>query len=353
MEQNKQKRNIEYLDVAKGIGIFLVVLGHSLTKSIVDTSTLWRTLRIFIYEVHMPLFFLISGFLFAIYAEKYKKFSFSQFIRKKAIVYIVPYLSFSIIFYCIFNILRSIPDLTISNSSFINGNMSLNSFFISMIIFENPIDEHLWFAYVIFWILIIAFIFNMISFNNLKRNIFITLICMLLYIMTYIFIMPYLLKKVIRYLLYFRIGGYSGLIIKFIEKNRKYKKILWIIWLVLFIIYKKLFYNNSILLPLQGFIILLIGLCGSYSLILFSKFLCNTKFFFYYFTRIGKKSYPIYLYHQPFIINGLVFIFIKLNIPNTFVVFISTIMGIEISLLIYKWLVSKYYISKLLFAGGH
>ena len=46
-------------------------------------------------------------------------------------------------------------------------NMSLNSFFISMIIFENPYDEHLWFAYVIFWILIIAIIFNMISFNNL------------------------------------------------------------------------------------------------------------------------------------------------------------------------------------------
>ena len=47
--------NLEYIDVAKGIGILLVVLGHNLQDLPLMTS--W------IYSFHMPLFFAISGFL--------------------------------------------------------------------------------------------------------------------------------------------------------------------------------------------------------------------------------------------------------------------------------------------------
>lgn len=48
-------KRIEYLDYAKGIGIILVVLGHILIKG---------NIKIYIYSFHMPLFFIISGYLF-------------------------------------------------------------------------------------------------------------------------------------------------------------------------------------------------------------------------------------------------------------------------------------------------
>ncbi len=45
---------VEWIDVAKGVGIILVVIGHSSMKSIADE----------IYYFHMPLFFMLAGTVF-------------------------------------------------------------------------------------------------------------------------------------------------------------------------------------------------------------------------------------------------------------------------------------------------
>jgi fucose 4-O-acetylase-like acetyltransferase len=49
-------KRIEYLDIAKGIGILLVVLGHN------DFEVISLFLQRLIYSFHMPLFFLLSGY---------------------------------------------------------------------------------------------------------------------------------------------------------------------------------------------------------------------------------------------------------------------------------------------------
>lgn len=61
MELSATKRITEF-DIAKGIGILLVVLGHCL-----PTDNYWR---IFIYSFHMPLFFFLSGAVLKISDEK-------------------------------------------------------------------------------------------------------------------------------------------------------------------------------------------------------------------------------------------------------------------------------------------
>ena len=52
------KNRVTYLDLAKGIGIILVVLGHM--------ENISSELRIWISSFHMPLFFVISGMLLAL-----------------------------------------------------------------------------------------------------------------------------------------------------------------------------------------------------------------------------------------------------------------------------------------------
>lgn len=52
-------KRVEYIDVAKGIGILLVVLGHNKL-----TSSDYPLLLQIIYSFHMPLFFLLSGVFF-------------------------------------------------------------------------------------------------------------------------------------------------------------------------------------------------------------------------------------------------------------------------------------------------
>src|SRR5829696_9860797 len=49
-------KRIEYLDIAKGIGILLVVLGHN------DFEVISLFIQRLIYSFHMPLFFFLSGY---------------------------------------------------------------------------------------------------------------------------------------------------------------------------------------------------------------------------------------------------------------------------------------------------
>ena len=55
-----EKQHLEYLDYAKGIGIFFVVLGHALEMP-GNVSEFGSVLHRYIYAFHMPLFFMSSG----------------------------------------------------------------------------------------------------------------------------------------------------------------------------------------------------------------------------------------------------------------------------------------------------
>lgn len=75
---NKIKR-ISWIDIAKCIGIILVLIGH-VSKN--------KNIHTFIYSFHMPLFFIISGYLYC-YKDNY--------IKNKAIKILIPYLFFSVV----------------------------------------------------------------------------------------------------------------------------------------------------------------------------------------------------------------------------------------------------------------
>lgn len=72
-------------DIAKGIGIFLMVIGH---------CGIPQFLRIWIYSFHMPLFFFISGYFYT--RNKYKA---TIFIKKRIRTLVVPYFLFLFIIF--------------------------------------------------------------------------------------------------------------------------------------------------------------------------------------------------------------------------------------------------------------
>lgn len=80
---------IQYIDIAKGIGILLVYIGHCY-KGECNISNLVE----WIYSFHMPLFFFVSGLLFST-----KVISAKIFYRHKFSSIIIPYLIFSILHY--------------------------------------------------------------------------------------------------------------------------------------------------------------------------------------------------------------------------------------------------------------
>lgn len=74
-------KKIVWINQLKGVGIIAVVTGHIYVGPISDGIYLW----------HMPLFFLLSGYLFKPHPEK------MTFFKDKAIYLLVPYLAFLVL----------------------------------------------------------------------------------------------------------------------------------------------------------------------------------------------------------------------------------------------------------------
>ena len=130
MTQLPGQRN-RTIDAAKGIGIYLVVLGHLNTIS---------ALQVPIYSFHMPLFYIISGMLFC--KEKYP--SFGAFFKKRFRTLIIPYLIFSFISLLIWIVLTLYPlGFTRENTS------TIISYFVQIFIDQDsskPCNTPLWFV---------------------------------------------------------------------------------------------------------------------------------------------------------------------------------------------------------------
>lgn len=63
-QQTASKSRVDWIDVAKAMGIILVVFGHverGLRSSGVITSEFWETIDFALYTFHMPLFFFLAG----------------------------------------------------------------------------------------------------------------------------------------------------------------------------------------------------------------------------------------------------------------------------------------------------
>ncbi len=106
MKENTKR--LDYIDCAKGIGILLVVVGHHLQ----DSEPILR----WIYSFHMPLFFIVTGYL---YAGRDKKSSVTEAIMNGTRNLLYPYLTLStvvILWWAIFGfVFQSQPEESINN----------------------------------------------------------------------------------------------------------------------------------------------------------------------------------------------------------------------------------------------
>ena len=90
-----ERTRIEWIDYAKTLGIWLVILGHILNAG----RPIEAELHMLVYSFHMPFFFFVSGLLFST-----KGMAFVPFLKTKAKSLIVPYILLNI-----FCVILSIP----------------------------------------------------------------------------------------------------------------------------------------------------------------------------------------------------------------------------------------------------
>lgn len=87
----QRTERVQYIDIAKAIAIFLVVLGHP--RAVEDYGTVER----FLYSFHMPLFFMMSG-IFLKQKSHYSCQTWKTFFKKNLLGLFVPYMIWSAIY---------------------------------------------------------------------------------------------------------------------------------------------------------------------------------------------------------------------------------------------------------------
>ena len=145
----KNNKRIAWIDNAKAIAIFFIVLGHQLPSG---------ELCGYLYSFHVPLFFFLSGLTFS--ADK----SPQKYLKEKAKRILIPYFAFSLISIAIYYILNLI---------FHRGGLSLGQCLLGMLtgtrstrlmLWNNP----LWFLPCLFVLLIFAYIIKRFIFCSNK-----------------------------------------------------------------------------------------------------------------------------------------------------------------------------------------
>ncbi|MBQ3599722.1 MAG: acyltransferase [Lachnospiraceae bacterium] len=296
MEQNR----VEWLDVARGIGLLLVIIGHTMTTPIRQASELANCIYTAIYFFHMPFMFYLSGRTFGMFWERNKTLANSKWIKKKWCTLMVPYFTYGVIVYFIFSVGNRIQgiDAILENAGY--GRLGVTDWIFGVLWGDNLYAYHLWFIYALFLMNLVSFFMS----KYIKKHQWILLVLGLILAdaRTYVDTTYWgIFNLFMKCYLWFIIGTYFD----FSKVVKKTWAIFWQMISVLYLIcytgnrngfFTKL--DNQILEPVKW--VMDVGMIMA--LIQISMLLSGAlrKFFSY----TGQNSYGIYLFHQPFFASG-------------------------------------------------
>ena len=313
------KERVQWIDALKGFAIISVVLGHAILAYLYsgeipeNPKMLLAVVSNFLYAFHMPLFFMISGYVFEIaYIEKEK----DSKIRIKR-----QFLNIFIIYF-MYSILYGV--LKILSSSYVNNDIGLKDLIFIPI---KPIEQY-WYLYVLieFYLL---FIFDKIIRINPVILIAISGTASLLS-----GFLPTVSWFSVSYFLFNIFFFCIGMKFKWIKQNCNIKRFRYIFYLLIISVFVCavyfLFKNEYIRTkPILNTIIAL-----DISLIVWSLFQYKAKNpFISIFAPFGKYSLEIYLMHA-FIISGVKSLMFKTQLNNYYIcILICTFLAVFIPIL--------------------
>ena len=346
-----ENRN-SFLDFSKAIAIILVVVGHCIqygsgTEYLASESFFLNPVFKFIYSFHMPLFMLISGYLFAYSANRR---SLQENIQKKFSTLIIPILVWSTILF-----LGSIVKDLHHHRDIVSLLYLINKFILCIL-------NQLWFLWAIFWSSLVI----LISRKYLKDS----WIAYLLFIISslfipdkynshlYVFVFPY-------YLLGYKYNTCrSWTSLHSIWKNRIFILIIITIFIGLLLVYRYDSYVYS-----SGYYILngnglyqlytniyrfAIGLVGSCSVLIFIKYVTNMikdKSLIRPILYIGQQTKGIYILQGYF--NYYILVRLTTNFQGVnYLILIAESIAVILLCLCLLYFIKKNNIANLLLLGG-
>ena len=314
---------IKELDTAKGLLIFLVVVGHA---GIEDTRI--------IYWFHMPIFFMISGFLMN--QKKIDSSESTVYILGKLIKLLVPYLSFLVLL-AVLSLLFNLGGINILSWQFvlkaiIGGKLLFGQFgvfwfitcLMATIFLYAIIEKFVSSRFLKVFLVLVAFLVGHVEYYFLKSGInivvpgnFDTALVTLCYLYTGVWFRSLMMKKSSNF---FKVNSYRPLFVICISVVTLIISFPYLVENSLDLKYQK--YANplaTLLIPLS-FAVLIFLLCN-----LLVKFRLSALF-----TELGKQSLIIMYLHLLFKVT-----LVKFNLYNPYLfIVIGTILPLFISYLL-------------------
>lgn len=150
-DRKKERPRIAWIDIAKGIAILLVVIGHCIPDAASSTGIsvpAYRWLHHVIYSFHMPLFFFLAGYMIVRQNILHSGKGAVDIVKSRWKRLMVPYLFVGLL-YAPFKLLLS---------RFANKPYDIENIW-KMVIGVNP-DGELWFLYALFVITVMSAVFS-------------------------------------------------------------------------------------------------------------------------------------------------------------------------------------------------
>lgn len=305
---------IKEIDVAKGIGIFLVVIGHSHLP--IDK---------FIYWFHMPLFFIISGML---YKKQNNISDWFSLINKRFNKLLIPYFIFgSIIAIIIFLLTKDFLWLLKTLAKIIYGGRLLGA------------------PFSVFWFVTVLFSTQIIyAIAQIKLSKKILLISLLIsYLLAEIYsnifflrelAIPWNLDVVPIAVVYFGIGSFFKDNFGLVISKHKYQLLIILLTFIFIILQKVGLLNYELDMKNKiynhFFLDIAIPLVFTLSIFIVSQYFKRINYLDIIFTYLGKISMFIMYLHWP--VNFIFEILFEIKIDGI----MFTVLGIAIPIIIYE-----------------
>jgi polysaccharide biosynthesis protein PslL len=329
----KQKREL-WIDIAKGLGIITVVMGHS-GNELAHHYFFW---------FHMPLFFILSGYIFKAHTNTSE---FLLWLKKRTKQLLIPYISFAIII----TVIKCGTDIS-------KGNLNILSLVKDSIhiVYGGQILKG---YYAVFWFITCLFLTQLVfalivmRFKKIKTQL---LIVGIAYLFAHIeskllafhnILIPWSADVTLLAIVYYSFGFYTRrLLISIFQRHLT--TIVLLIISIMFIVgnhfgiftyeldLKNHIYNNLLLdlvIPLS-FATTICGISYWISKLPIAKI----------FATLGTMSLSIMYLHVPLNIIGR-------NLTSNYGLFIFTLIGVIVPVLIHKFVLERFSVTKFLFLG--
>lgn len=143
-------KRLEYISWIQFIGVLCVIFGHSMND--IAVPDMLKSIKMWIYIFHMPLFFLVSGYLFSYNGGFVHKGGIGGTLKGKFLRLLVPYV--------IWNVLFIAPKVMMAD--YTNDQVELTPEYLGMMMLypRNNVLGHTWFLFALFEMFIIAILFE-------------------------------------------------------------------------------------------------------------------------------------------------------------------------------------------------